>query len=219
MKESLENRKIRTATIIQKLNRYYPDAHCALDHSNPLELLMATILSAQCTDVRVNLVTKDLFARYATAADYAHAPLSDLEELIRPTGFFRSKAKSLKGSGRKISDEFGGEVPRELELLIQLPGVGRKTANVVLGNAFGLVTGIVVDTHVKRLAYRLGLTGAKDPGKVEVDLLRIVPRKHWIQFSHWLISHGRSLCKARRPACEKCPLEGVCPKRGVKRIH
>jgi endonuclease-3 len=219
MKEAREERKSRTKTIIEKLKRYYPDAHCALDHANPLELLMATILSAQCTDERVNIVTKELFRRYRTAKDYAEAPLTDIEEIIKSAGFFRSKAKSLQGTGRKISEEFGGEVPREMDQLTSLPGVGRKTANVVLGNAFGLATGIVVDTHVKRLSYRLGLTSAKLPVKVEEDLLPLVPEKDWILFSHLLIFHGRQICKARRPLCEECFLEGLCPKRGVKRIR
>lgn len=217
MRETVAQRQQRTQTIIQKLKRYYPDAHCALHHSNPLELLVATILSAQCTDERVNMVTPQLFKHYRTAADYAAADLPKLEEQIRSTGFFRSKAKSLKGMGTGLQERFGGEVPRELDALTGLPGVGRKTANVVLGNAFGIATGIVVDTHVKRLAFRLGLTTAKTPEKVEEDLLKLVPKKDWINFSHWLIFHGRQICKARKPACEICPLEGECPKRGVKR--
>lgn len=215
MKESLAARKLRTKTIIQKLKRYYPDAHCALTHGNPLELMVATILSAQCTDERVNVVTKDLFKKYRSAKDYADASLADLERIIKSTGFFRAKAKSLKGAGKKLVEEFAGEVPRELEKLVTIPGVGRKTANVVLGNAYAITGGIVVDTHVKRLSYRLGLSEQKTPEKVEVDLCELVPRKDWIQFSHWLIFHGRQICKARRPACEKCVLEGECPKRGV----
>jgi endonuclease-3 len=215
MKESLSARKARTKTIIQKLKRYYSDAHCALTHTNPLELLVATILSAQCTDERVNKVTPALFKRFRRAQDYARAGLPEIEELIKSTGFFRSKAKSLQGTGKALSERFNGEVPRTLKELTHLPGVGRKTANVVLGNAFGIATGIVVDTHVKRLAYRLGLTDQKTPEKVETDLLPLVPEPDWIQFSHWLIFHGRQICKARRPLCEKCPLEGECPKRGV----
>ncbi len=219
MRETQAARIARTKTIIQKLKRYYPDAHCALHHQGPLQLLMATILSAQCTDERVNKVTPALFERFPAAADFARADLSELEELIRSTGFFRSKAKSLQGSGQVISEQYSGEVPQSLEALTKLPGVGRKTANVVLGNAFGLITGIVVDTHVKRLSFRLGLTAAKAPEQVEKDLIALVPRADWIQFSHWLIFHGRQICKARRPQCEKCPLEGNCPKRGVKRMH
>lgn len=219
MKESLAEKKSRTKTIIQKLKRYYPDAHCALVHSSPLELLVATILSAQCTDERVNIVTKDLFHRYRSVQAFADAPLTDLEERIKSTGFFRAKAKSLQGTAKKIVAEYGGKVPRTMEQLLTLPGVGRKTANVVLGNAFAIATGIVVDTHVKRLAFRLGLTTATLPQKVEDDLLPLVPKLDWILFSHLLIFHGRQICKARRPQCEKCFLEGVCPKRGVKRIR
>lgn len=216
MKESLQLLKSRTKTIIQLLKRYYPDAHCALDHTNPLELLVATILSAQCTDERVNIVTKSLFAKYRTAQAYANAKLEDLEGIIKSTGFFRAKAKSLKGTGEALLEKFGGEVPREMDELRSLPGVGRKTANVVLGNAFNITSGIVVDTHVKRLAFRLGQTANVSPEKVESDLEKIVPRADWIHYSHLLIFHGRQICKARRPLCEKCVLEGICPKRGVK---
>ncbi|MGZ3723584.1 MAG: endonuclease III [Bdellovibrionales bacterium] len=216
MAESANDKKLRTKTIIQRLKRYYPDAHCALDHTNPLELLMATILSAQCTDERVNIVTKTLFAKYRTAKDYAEAPAEEIEDIIKSTGFYRAKAKSLKGTGKIIAEEFHGEVPRKMEELRRLPGVGRKTANVVLGNAFNITSGIVVDTHVKRLAYRLGQTNQKMPEKVETDLDKLVPRKDWIIYSHLLISHGRKICKAQRPLCEKCVLEGLCPKRGVK---
>jgi endonuclease-3 len=207
--------QVKTRTILRKLRRAYPDAHCALDHKNPLELLVATVLSAQCTDERVNQVTKDLFKKYKTAKDYAAADLTELELVIRSTGFFRAKAKSLKGLGEKLVRLHGGEIPRDLEALTGLPGVGRKTANVVLGNAFNMATGIVVDTHVKRVAYRLGLTKQKTPEGVERDLVKLVPKEDWILFSHWLIFHGRQICKARRPLCEKCPLEEVCEKRGV----
>ena len=211
MRESQSARVARTKTIIQKLKRYYPEAHCALHHHGPLQLLMATILSAQCTDERVNKVTPELFARFPTAVNFAQASLTEIERIIHSTGFFRSKAKSLKGAGQVIVEKFAGEVPRTVEELTSLPGVGRKTANVVLGNAFGLAHGIVVDTHVKRLAFRLGLTRHKTPELVERDLLKLVPKADWIQFSHWLIFHGRQVCKARRPICEKCPLEGLCP--------
>jgi len=211
MRESQSARVARTKTIIQKLKRYYPEAHCALHHHGPLQLLMATILSAQCTDERVNKVTPELFARFPTAVNFAQASLTEIERIIHSTGFFRSKAKSLKGAGQVIVEKFAGEVPRTVEELTSLPGVGRKTANVVLGNAFGLAHGIVVDTHVKRLAFRLGLTRQKTPELVERDLLKLVPKADWIQFSHWLIFHGRQVCKARRPICEKCPLEGLCP--------
>jgi endonuclease III len=217
MKMKLDQKIDRTGTIIRTLKRYYPDAHCALVHSNALELLVATILSAQCTDERVNKTTVDLFATYKTAADYETASLTDLEYHLRSINFFRNKAKSLKGMGAKLQADHGGVVPRELEALTQLPGVGRKTANVVLGNAFGIATGIVVDTHVKRLAYRLGLTLAKTPDKVEVDLQKLVATKDWVIVSHLLIYHGRQICKARSPSCEKCFLEGDCPKKGVSR--
>lgn len=216
MREDKSARARRTRTIIEKLKRYYPDAHCALVHSSPLELLVATILSAQCTDERVNIVTKELFNKYRTAKDYAEASLPDLEQRIRSTGFFRAKAKSLKGMGEVLVKEFGGVVPKTMDELIRVPGAGRKTANVVLGNAFQIASGIVVDTHVKRLSFRLGLTRGKTPEGVEKDLLELVPEADWILFSHLLIFHGRQICKARRPACERCFLEGDCPKRGVE---
>ena len=219
MPESLARLKARTLVVIEKLKRHYPDAHCALIHDNPLQLLVATILSAQCTDDRVNRVTPTLFKRFPTAASYGDADLSEIEDIIHSLGFFRSKAKSLKGMGQKLSQQFRGEVPADLEALTSLPGVGRKTANVVLGNSFRLAKGIVVDTHVKRLAYRLGLTSAKVPEKVEEDLLKIVPQADWIDFSHWLIWHGRQICKARNPSCEQCPLMSDCPRRGLKRAH
>lgn len=215
MREKLEEKKERTATIIRKLKRYYPDAECALDHRNPLELLVATILSAQCTDERVNKTTPELFRAYPTADDFARAPVEEIEHHLRSINFFRNKAKALRGMGEKLRDLHGGEVPREIEALTHLPGVGRKTANVVLGNAFNIAEGIVVDTHVKRLAYRLGLTTQKTPEKVEVDLLALVPKKDWVIISHLLIYQGRQICKARTPLCEKCPLEGECPKKGV----
>jgi endonuclease-3 len=182
-----------------------------------LELLVATILSAQCTDERVNQVTKALFKKYRSAKDYAEAQLPQLEQMIRPTGFFRAKAKSLKGMGERLVSEHGGEVPETMAALVQIPGVGRKTANVVLGNAFQISSGIVVDTHVKRLSFRLGFTRNKTPEGVEKDLLQLVPQSEWILFSHLLIFHGRQICKARRPACERCFLEGDCPRRGVER--
>lgn len=214
-RENFDQKKKRAATIIRKLKRYYPDAHCALHHSTPLELLVATILSAQCTDERVNKVTPDLFRRYPNAEGYASASLSELEHIIRSVNFFRNKAKALKGMGEKLIGEYSGEVPRDLDALTSLPGVGRKTANVVLGNAFNIATGIVVDTHVKRVAFRLGLTSQLTPEKVEADLLALIPRKDWVLISHLLIFHGRQICKARRPLCESCFLEGECPKKGV----
>ena len=197
--------------------KLYPDAHCALDFRTPLELLVATILSAQCTDVRVNMVTPALFARYRSAQDYADADVSELESMIQSTGFFRSKAKSLRACGRLMVDQHGGEVPRTLDELIQFPGIGRKTANVILGNCFD-VPGITVDTHVGRVSRRLALTVNLDPVKVEHDLMEIIPKKDWVMFSHRMIYHGRQVCFARKPACERCALADICPKVGVTSI-
>lgn len=197
--------------MISRLKAEYPGARTELDWSNPLELLVATILSAQTTDVRVNEVTKTLFAKYRSAADYAGADPNELEEDIRPTGFFRNKARSLRGMAQALVEEHGGEVPRTMPELVVLPGVGRKTANVVLGNAFGIDEGVVVDTHVRRVSGRLGLTGKQDPEKIEQDLMRVVPREDWTVFSHLLIFHGRRVCKARKPDCPNCPLNDVCP--------
>jgi endonuclease-3 len=206
----------RVAALIEALRRTYPEAHCELNYTNPLELLVATILSAQCTDQRVNQVTADLFRRYRTAADYANAPPGELEQAIKSTGFYRNKARSLRACCRELVERHGGEVPRSLEALTQLPGVGRKTANVVLGNAFGLNEGLVVDTHVARLAQRLDLTRQRDPLKIEQDLLPLVPRELWTHFSHWLIWHGRRRCFARKPDCAGCEIAHLCPRRGVK---
>jgi endonuclease-3 len=200
--------------VFRALSKLYPDARCALNHSSPLELLIATILSAQCTDARVNMVTPTLFKRYPTAADYANADPRELEKLIQSTGFFRAKARSIQECCRKIVQEHGGEVPDTLEELVSLPGVGRKTANVVLGDAFG-VPGITVDTHVGRLSRRLGLTTHTDPAKVEQDLMKLLPKKDWVMFNHRTIYHGRQVCFARKPACDKCTLAKICPKVGV----
>jgi len=197
--------------VIPRLKAEYPDARTELDWSNPLELLVATILSAQTTDVRVNEVTKTLFEKYRTAADYAGADPNELEQDIRPTGFYRNKARSLRGMAQALVDEHGGEVPRTMPELVTLPGVGRKTANVVLGNAFGIDEGVVVDTHVRRVSGRLGLTDKQDPEKIEQDLVRMVPREDWTVFSHLLIFHGRRVCKARKPDCPNCVLNDVCP--------
>ena len=196
---------------IARLKSEYPDATTALDWENPLELLVATILSAQTTDVRVNAVTPNLFAKYPTAADYAAADPTELEEDIRPTGFFRNKAKSLRGMADAIVEDHGGEVPRTMDELVALPGVGRKTANVVLGNAFGIDEGVVVDTHVRRLSNRLGFTIENDPEKIEEVLMQAVPKRDWTVFSHLLILHGRSVCKARKPACADCIVNDLCP--------
>jgi endonuclease-3 len=210
-RESKAARKVRTQEIRERLGEEYPDAHCALDHHSPLELLVATILSAQCTDKRVNLVTPALFARFPSAADYAAAELPELEELIRSTGFFRNKARSLKALGQALVADHEGEVPRSMEELHALPGVGRKTANVVLGNAFGIDEGIVVDTHVGRLSRRLGLTRETDAVKVENDLMVLVPDDAWTLWSHLLILHGRAVCKARKPDCPSCVVADICP--------
>jgi endonuclease III len=197
--------------VVTRLKREYPDADTELNWQNPLELLVATMLSAQTTDVRVNMVTQTLFDKYRTAADYAGAVPAELEEDIRPTGFFRNKARALQGMARALLERHGGEVPRTMDELVALPGVGRKTANVVLGNAFGVDEGVVVDTHVRRVSSRLGLTGEKDPEKIEGDLLELVPEGERALFSHLLIFHGRRVCKARKPDCPGCVLNDICP--------
>jgi len=204
----------RTKRIVKLLAASYGDATCALIHSNPLELLVATILSAQCTDVRVNLVTKDLFKRYKTAKDYADADPKELEQAVRSTGFYRNKAKSIRGAARILVDKFDGKVPQTMEELLELPGVARKTANVVLGTWFRKASGVVVDTHVHRLSRRLQLTREDDPKKIEQDLMKLLPPEEWIDFSHRLIWHGRRLCTARKPKCGECPLAEVCPSAG-----
>jgi endonuclease-3 len=210
-RESRPAKKRRTVEILERLREEYPDARCALDHRSALQLLVATILSAQCTDKRVNMVTPALFKKYPKADDYANAPLPELEEIIRSTGFFRNKAKSLKGLGQALVDEHRGRVPRTLRELVKLPGVGRKTANVVLGNAFGIDEGVVVDTHVGRLSRRLGLTEEKDAVKVERDLVELVPRTDWTLWAHLLIFHGRQVCHSRKPQCGECVLVDRCP--------
>ena len=198
-------------SIIAELRHLYPDAKCTLNFSNPLELLIATQLSAQCTDERVNIVTRDLFRKYRTARDYATVSQEELEQDIRPTGFYRNKAKNIRAACQRLITNYGGEVPRSMEDLLTLPGVARKTANVVLGNAFGIVEGFVVDTHVGRLARRFGWTTNEDPTKVEQDLMRLVPRKDWLHLSHLMIFHGRAICLARKPLCEQCSLAKLCP--------
>jgi endonuclease III len=197
--------------VVARLKSEYPDARTELDWKNPLELLVATMLSAQTTDVQVNKVTESLFAKYRTAEDYAESSPEELEEDIRPTGFYRNKARSLRGMASALVEEHGGEVPRTMRELVELPGVGRKTANVVLGNAFGVDEGIVVDTHVRRVSGRLGLTENTDPEKIERDLMQVVPEEDWTVFSHLLILHGRRTCKARNPDCPNCVLNDICP--------
>lgn len=203
--------KQRTRQIVSTLRRAYPDARCSLNFTNPLELLVATILSAQCTDERVNLVTADLFRKHRRAEDYAAAPPEELERDIRPTGFFRNKAKSIRAACAIIAGRYGGRVPETMEELLELPGVARKTANVVLGNAYNVASGVVVDTHVARLSQRLALTANEQPEKIERDLIALVPRKDWILFPHLLIAHGRAVCKARAPLCGECVLLKLCP--------
>jgi endonuclease-3 len=213
-RENLADKSKRALEIIRRLKTAYPNAHCELDFSNPLELLIATILSAQCTDKRVNLVTKSLFKKYRAARDYADAPPPALEADIKSTGFYRNKAKSIQGACRALVEKHGGEVPRSMEELVQLQGVGRKTANVVLGNAFGLAEGFVVDTHVTRLAGRLDLSASRQPEKIEADLQKLVPREDWTPASHLLIWHGRRRCGARRPDCAHCEIKVLCPTGG-----
>ena len=214
-RESLAAKTERTRQIVAGLQRTYPDAHCELSFSNPLELLVATILSAQCTDKRVNLVTANLFKTYRSAADYARADRAELERAIQTAGFFRNKAKSIQECCQALVAEHRGEVPRSMEQLVGLAGVGRKTANVVLGNAFGINSGVVVDTHVARLSLRLGLTRQRDPVKIEQELATLVPREQWTLFSHRLIWHGRRRCSARKPDCGGCEIRAWCPRINV----
>jgi endonuclease-3 len=209
--KEVASRARRARLILRRLSRTYPDAKTALDHRNAFELLCATILSAQCTDVRVNLVTPHLFARFPTPEALAAAPRADVEEIIKSTGFFRNKTKSLIGMAQALVADHGGEVPRSMAELKDLPGVGRKTANVILGNAYGINEGITVDTHVARLSHRLGFTREEDPVKIERDLMPLFPRKNWALLSHLLIFHGRQVCIARRPRCGECVLNDVCP--------
>ena len=216
MRESKSQRQARTQEIIKLLKRAHPDARCALNHSNAFELLVATILSAQCTDERVNKVTADLFRKYRKPEDYLKVRDTELQQDIKTTGFFRNKTKSIQGACKVLIEEFGGEVPRTMAELLRVPGAARKTSNVVLGVAYGIAEGIVVDTHVSRLSQRLKLTRQKDPVKIERDLMELVPKKDWIIFSHLLIFHGRRVCKARRPLCEECVIEKLCPSSMLK---
>ena len=214
-KETLKSKKQRIKKAVTLLKRYRPKADCALYHKNPVQLMVATVLSAQCTDKRVNQVTKTLFKKYPTAKAFSQAKLKELEKEIYSTGFFRSKAEKIKTACGKIQKEFKGKVPRRLEDLLTLPGVGRKTAHVILGTAFQISSGVVVDTHVRRLSNRLNFTNSEDPEKIEKDLCELLPRTDWIYFSHALILHGREVCKARVPRCKTCFLEELCPKKGV----
>lgn len=215
-RESMEELKARVREVIRKLKRAYPDAKCSLNHSNPFELLIATILSAQCTDERVNIVTADLFRKYKGPEDYLKVSPRELEKDIQSTGFFRNKTKSIQGTSKVLTEQYGGAVPHTMEELLELPGVARKTANVVLGNAFEIKAGVVVDTHVTRLSHRLAFTQAKPAEKIEQDLIPIVPKKDWVIFPHLLIAHGRKICKARNPLCDQCPVEKQCPSSFLK---
>jgi len=203
------------AKILKALEREYPDATCSLNFTTPLELLVATILSAQCTDERVNQVTRDLFQKYKTARDYAQVSQTELEKDIQSTGFYKNKAKNIRECCQQLEQRFGGDVPKDIDQLVSLPGVGRKTANVVLGTAYGIPSGIVVDTHVARISQRLGLTQNTNPEKIEQDLMQLIPQDEWIAFGHRVIQHGRKYCTARKPACDACPLSSFCPKIGV----
>jgi len=209
--EEIADKQARVLKIIKLLEKQYPRAKTALHYSSPLEILVATILSAQCTDKRVNVVTKSLFKKYRTVEDYANADLAELEQDIRSTGFYRNKAKNIKNAGQMLVEKFDSQVPNTMEEILELPGVARKTANIVLSNAYGVIEGIAVDTHVRRLSKRLGLTENTNPDKIERDLMQIVPRSHWKRITNLLISHGRNVCMARKPKCDSCVLNKLCP--------
>ena len=212
----IADRKQHTLEVIKRLRKAYPDAHCALNHTNPFELLIATILSAQCTDARVNIVTADLFRKYRGPADFLKVSQAELERDIHSTGFFRNKAKNIQAACARILDVYKGEIPQKMEDLLTLGGVARKTANVVMGNAFGIASGVVVDTHVSRISQLLCITDSKTPEKIEGDLAQLVPKKDWIMFPHLMIFHGRKICIARRPKCEECVLSDICPSSLIK---
>ena len=212
-----EDLKQRAKQVLRRLKADYPDAECALNFDSPLQLLIATILSAQCTDVRVNIVTTELFKKYKTAADFATVSQKQLEKAIQSTGFFRNKAQNIRNCCQQLVDKYDGKVPQDLDSLVELPGVGRKTANVVLGTAFGIASGVVVDTHVSRLSQRLGLTTKKDAVKIEQDLMQLLPKTRWVSFSHQMIHHGRKICIARKPNCEECSMRKFCPQVGLKK--
>jgi endonuclease-3 len=209
----IPDKKAHTAEVIKRLKKAYPNAHCALNHTNAFELLVATILSAQCTDERVNIVTANLFRKYRGPQDFINISQEELEKDIHSTGFFRNKAKNIKAASQRLVEVYGGEIPRSMEEILTLGGVARKTANVVLGNAFGIASGVVVDTHVSRLSQRLGLTEQTTPERIERDLEQLVPKTNWIMFPHWMIFHGRQVCIARKPKCPECVLADICPSR------
>jgi endonuclease-3 len=216
--KSSDDRKQRARKIVRELAKTYPDAVCALHHTTPFQLLAATILSAQCTDERVNMVTPDLFRRWPDAAALSDAPVTEVEEVVRSTGFYRAKAANLVGMAKGLVEQHGGELPRTLEELIALPGVGRKTANVLLGTAFGIASGVVVDTHVKRITNLLGLTTSSNAEQIERDLMTLLPESEWVNFSHRLIHHGRQICIARRPKCMECTLLPLCDRVGLPEL-
>jgi len=209
----IKDRKKHTAEVIKRLKKAYPDAHCALNYARPFELLIANILSAQCTDERVNIVTATLFRKYRGPQDFVDVSQAELEKDVHSTGFFRNKAKNIKAASKRLIEVYGGEIPRTMEEILTLGGVARKTGNVVLGNAFGIASGVVVDTHVGRLSQRLGLTENESAEKIEKDLIELVPKKQWVMFPHWMISHGRQVCNARKPKCGICVLADICPSR------
>ena len=214
--KNIRDLKAHVRTIIRSLKRAYPDAKCSLNHASAFELLIATILSAQCTDARVNIVTQDLFRKYRQPEDYLKVSPKELQRDIRTTGFFRNKTTSIQGAARMLHEQYGDEVPQTMAELLELPGVARKTANVVLGNAFAISAGVVVDTHVTRLSHRLGLSAQKTAEKIEQDLIAIVPKKDWVIFPHLMIAHGRAICKARNPLCDECAVEKLCPSSSLK---
>jgi len=216
MAESIGQKKARALKIIALLKKAYPSAKCSLNYQNPLQLLVATMLSAQCTDERVNKTTPALFARYRTALDFANADLPTLEKQIRATGFYRNKAKNIKEACRMIVEKFNGKVPNTMDEILELPGVARKTANIVLGNAYGVIEGVPVDTHAIRISYLLGWTKERNPAKIERDLMALLPRSEWLHASDLFVHHGRAVCIARRPLCSRCPVEKLCPKNGLK---
>lgn len=215
-RETPDELKKRVREVIRRLKRVYPDAKCSLNHSNPFQLLIATILSAQCTDERVNMVTADLFRKYRKPEDYLKVPAQELEKDIQSTGFFRNKTRSIQGTSKVLTEEYGGQVPHTMDELLELPGVARKTANVVLGNAFGVKAGVVVDTHVTRLSHRLAFSAQNTAEKIELDLIQIVPKRDWVIFPHLMIYHGRKICKARNPLCAECVIEKHCPSSYLK---
>ena len=217
MQETLARKKARALRVLAILKKTYPRAECSLDYKNPLQLLIATILSAQCTDERVNKTTPALFAKYRAASDFANSNISELQSLIRSTGFYRNKAANIKAACRMIVDDCGGKVPSSMEEILKLPGVARKTANIVLGNSYGVIEGVPVDTHAIRISYLLGLTKEKNPVKIERDLMQLIPKKDWLLISNLFVHHGRAICIARRPLCSKCPLYRLCPKVGLKK--